>query len=302
MQKHSTIAITLGLFLSPAAIAQTPKTDADQQIPVAELVPLRPANEAQFAFLCLENNQLASEETIKEELTRWFKLNTDQQIHEFSIDAVAKVVQWRIGRSRFVAVLEDAPIPSGDTHYAAENSLHWPDAKTEVDKHKANITITCTSIRRPAWHAAADLTHALAAFTDAHPTIAVYWGDASILHEPSSFLKQAEWRIGSPAPAPSNLWVGLLFEAHAKGGWNIFTDGMHPLGLRDIEIENSQLDRPRLFDMLTMLRKQAIAGTLKIEDGTEVQDSHGATWQFQSAKSLIEKAEPVWRLSLIEKK
>ena len=298
MKTSISLAITLGLFFSPAAIAQEPSKDA--QIPVAELVPLRPINEAQFAFLCLENRTLASAEDIQAALVQWFQLESADEIHEFGLDRKSEIIKWRIGRSRFVAVLEAAPIPNGDTHYAARNSLHWPDAKTEVDKHQANFTVTCTSIHRSPWHAAVDLTHALAALTDTHSTIAIYWGDASILHEPVSFLEQAKWQLGSAEPAPSNLWVGLLFEAHPKGGWNIYTDGLQPLGHRDIEIHNSDFDRPRLFDFLTSIRKQVIAGTLKIKEGMSHKDAEGTTWQFESAKSLIEKSQPIWKLSPVD--
>lgn len=285
--------ILLFLFL-PFLQAQESKL---QEIPLSELKPLRPAPEAQFAFLCLNDGKVATADALKASLVKWFKLKSADEIRKFTYKPATHSFSWGIGRSRFVATLELAPIPKGDISYASNNSLHWPNALKEMLEHKAHYTITCTSIHREAWHAALDLTHALAALTETHNTTGIYWGDAAIVHSPESFLHQSKFHVGSDAKIPSSLWVGLLFESTKAGEWNIFTDGFGPLGYQDIEIHKSNLSRAKLFSFLDQVKQDVLTKKVLLKDDLILDDADGNRWKVSTGKSIIGKDQPIWLLT-----
>jgi|GEM_PF-2437645 hypothetical protein len=267
------------------------------EIPTTGLVPLRPATEAQFAFLCLDNAKVAKVDTLKASLVKWFKLNSPNEILEFAYKPKTQSFSWRIGRSRFVATLEALPVPNNDIRYASNNSLHWPDAEKQMLTHQANYTVTCVSIHRTPWHAALDLSHALAAFAETHDTTGIYWGDAAIVHSPGSFLKQADYQLGTAKKIPSVLWVGILFESDTKGGWNIFTDGMRTLGHKDIEIHSSQLARSKLFATLNTLKHDILTKKLALKNDLVIDGDDASKWKVSTGASVIGKTQPVWILT-----
>lgn len=286
----------LCLFFLPLLHAE-PAADNSAEIPTSGLVPLRPATEAQFAFLCLDNAKVAEVDALKASLVKWFRLNSADEIRKFSYKPESQSFSWGIGRSRFVATLEALPIPNNDIRYAANNSLHWPDAEKQMLTHKANYTITCVSIHRTPWHAALDLSHAIAAFSETHDTTGIYWGDAAIVHSPVSFLKQAEYQLGETKKIPSTLWVGMLFESDTKGGWNIFTDGMRTLGHKDIEIHSSQLVRTALFSTLNKIKHDVLTKQLTLKNDLVIDGDDASKWKVSTGASVIGKAKPVWILT-----
>ena len=288
----------LGLFLFLCIpFLQAAETPAEQEIPLSELVPLRQGPEAQFAFLCLDNGKIAHPDALKASLVKWFKLKSADEIRKFKYKPATRGFSWGIGRSRFVATLELLPIPKGDILYAANNSLHWPGADEKILKHQAHYTITCTSIHRTPWHAALDLTHALAALTETHDTTGIYWGDAAIVHSPESFLHQAKYYVGSEQKIPGSLWIGILFEADKSGSWNIFTDGFSPLGHKDIEIHGSQLKRTELFALIDQVKQDVFSKKITLTADLIISDKNGGNWKVSEAKSIIGKSQPIWLLT-----
>ena len=97
-------------------------------------------------------------DTFRAALVKWFKLKSPDEIKRLAHNEVTNSLTWSIGRSRFVATLENAPIPKADLQYASNNSLHWPDAEKVMLTHKAHFTVSCISIHRQPWRAALDLT------------------------------------------------------------------------------------------------------------------------------------------------
>lgn len=283
-----------GLILLLSLGSLFAETADTQKIPTAGLVPLRPAIEVQFAFLCLDEAKMTSADEIQTALVKWFDLKSKDEIRKFKFNEVTKSFSWGIGRSRFVATYEGLPIPKDDIRYAANNSLHWPDAEKQMLTHKAHYTVTCTSIHREPWHAALDLTYALAALADAHKTTGIYWGDASIVHSPEGFQRLASYKLDSAAKIPSSLWIGLLFESDTKGGWNIFTDGFSPLGRQDIEIHSSQLARTKLFTFLNDLQQDVFSNKVDLKDDLILTDADSNKWKVSTGKSAIGKQKPVW--------
>lgn len=289
--------LSLLLLLPLTVLPLTAEPNKAQQIPTTGLQPLLPATEAQFAFLCLDEAKVAKVEDIKKALLKWFKLASQEEIHEWKYNEETMSFSWRIGRSRFVASYEAQPIPKDDIRYASNNSLHWPDAEQEMLKHTAHYTITCTSIHREPWHAALDLSHTIAALAETHNPSGIYWGDASIVHSPESFLKQASFQHGEVGNIPGSLWVSILFESNTKGGWNIFTDGFSPLGHKDIEIHNSQLKRVELFDFLNTLKQDVLARKLTLTNNLVLDGPEDTKWTLSTGESIIGKPKPVWILT-----
>lgn len=281
------------LCILPLLHAQT-----TQEIPTEGLVPLRPAPEAQFAFLCVNDTAATTPEAFKASLVKWFKLKDSKEIKHFSHDAKNRTFSWMIGRSKFVATQEMLPMPKDDIRYSSNNSLHWPDAEATMLKHQTHYTVNCVSIHRTPWHATLDLTKAIAALAEMHDTTGIYWGDASIVHPPEMFMRLAKFEKGSEDKIPSSLWVGLLFESNTKGGWNIFTKGMEPLGFREMEIHSSQLQRSELFSFLNALKRDIISGEVQLSENMVIEDLDGNEWKATTGKSIIGREAPVWILNL----
>lgn len=285
------------LLLLSAPFLNAVESTLEQQIPVAELVPLSKAPEAQFAFLCLDNGKITQPDALKKSLIKWFKLKSETGVKNLQYKPVTRTFSWTIGRSRFVATQELLPIPKNDILYAANNSLHWPGADEKILKHQAHFTITCTSIHRTPWHAALDLTHALAALAETHDTTGIYWGDASIVHPPETFLHQANYYVGADKKIPASLWVGILFESTKEGHWNIFTSGLGPLGHKDIEIHHSALKRTELFALINQVKQDALAKKITLRNDLIYTATNGARWQVSTAKSILGNEKPIWLLT-----
>ena len=97
-------------------------------------------------------------------------------------------------------------------------------------------------------------------------------------------------------PAPTSLWVGILFEKNKDGSWNAFTDGLNPLGSPDIEIHHSKLNRLTLYKLLQSTTEKIISTDSKLQAGDIIEDAEGKEWKVTTGKSAIAKANPIWVL------
>lgn len=289
----------LGFFLLLCvSLLQATPVGEQQQIPLNELVPLSNPPEAQFAFLCLNNGHIAPPDALKKSLIKWFRLKSANEVKNLQYRPSTRSFAWTIGRSRFVATQELLPIPKDDILYAANNSLHWPGADAQIILHKAHFTVTCTSIHRTPWHAALDLTHALAALAETHDTTGVYWGDASIIHSPESFLHQANYYVGAAdTKIPGALWIGILFESDKAGHWNIFTNGFEPLDYKDIEIHGSGLKRSELLAFVDQVKQHVLSQKITLIEGLKLKAPDGNEWQVSQAKSILGNEKLIWLLT-----
>lgn len=293
------LVILFSIICTTLPILAEPANQAPAEIPT-DLVPLQPEIEAQFAFLCLNDTKQATDEAIKAALVRWFKLKSTHEIIAFNHKVETDTISWAIGKSRFVAALSSYPIPASDIQYAANNSrLHWPDAEKIMLTHKAHYTINCTSRHAKPWQAALDLTHAIAAFAEIHNSTGIYWGDASILHQPKTFLNDARYEPGSALPAA--LWVGILIEPHAKNQTvSIYTDGMPALGQQEIEIHHAKVNQQDLYALMLSLTQDVLDGKVTLEPGKTITAPNKQIFSIGKAESAIKEKSSVWLLSPIK--
>lgn len=293
MNVPSLLISFIGLLCFSSALVADP---AVEKIP-ADLVPLQPTLETQFAFLCLDDATPASDDAIRQSLIRWFSLDSPDSIRAFKRNPDTDTISWSIGKSRFVAVLANSAIPKSDIQYASRNSLlHWPDAEKSMLKHKAHYTINCTSQHPKPWMAALDLTHAIAAFTEVHKATGIYWGDASIVHAPQTFLVDAKHKPGSPLPAA--LWVGMLIESHdTPKSTSIYTDGMNTLGQLEIEVHKTEESLQDVYAFMLYLSQEVLDGNISLETEKSLTAPNGTVFSISKAKSAIKEKETIWLLT-----
>lgn len=288
------------LFLSAPLLHADEKAEAPAEkkdIPEG-LVPITPQQSTQFAFLCLKDKTMGSEADIKKALAKWFQLKDESEIVRFTQDKEKGTMSWTIGRARFVATLAEYSIPKPDIQYAAANSLHWPDAEKILLEQQAHYTVSCTSIYPEPWMTAMALSKAIGALAETHVALGIYWGDASIVHNPASFLKLAQHPLSQDdKDIPSSLWVGILLEKHKDGTMSGYTDGLRVLGHMELEIQNSKESPQQVYSILSTLSSQIINGRKTIEDNSEISSDEGRGYKAKYGASAIDRPQKVVLIS-----
>ncbi|GAA5494665.1 hypothetical protein Rhal01_00828 [Rubritalea halochordaticola] len=287
----ATLLLSSVAFLSAEEKTAAPPTKSD--IPEG-LVPLAPKQTTHFAFLCLKDKEMAKDADIKAALMRWFQLKDESEIVRYKQDPQKGTLSFTIGKARFVAALAEYSIPAPDLQYASNNSLHWPDAEKELLQQQAHYTVTCTSIYPKKWMTSLALSKAISALAETHHPLGIYWGDASIVHSPETFIKLSKQELRADNKnIPADLWVGILLEKHKDGTVSAYTDGLRVLGFREMEIQNSQLDRTKAYSILSALSLQVVRNNQTIQENEEVATPEDGSYPTKLGDSNIGRKQKV---------
>lgn len=297
--KFTRLTASLLLLSSPGMLAEEQAEAPVQKQAIPEnLTPLTPQQNSQFAFLCLKDKTMAEEAEIKKALVKWFQLKDESEIIRYAQNKEKGTITWTIGRARFVATLADYSLPKQDIQYASANSLHWPDAEKTLLEQQAHYTISCTSIYPQQWMTAMALSKTVAALTETHTALGIYWGDASIVHNTVSFVKLAKRPLAPDSKEiPSSLWVGILLEKHKDGTMSGYTDGMRVLGYKEMEVQHSKESAAKVYSILSSLSDQVINGRTVIEDNTPVSSDEGRDYKAKFGASAIDRPEQIILIS-----
>jgi hypothetical protein len=125
---------------------------------------------------------------------------------------------------------------------------------------------------------------AVLADTDA---LGVYWGEGTLVHEPSEFRKRAA--TASANDIPGSLWIDVRVEKNGDGTFRCFTTGMAPLGFLEIEVEKSTLPPDELLGFIGDTTCHIVNNRLQIPDGDTMGRTATEKYKVQHGRSMFDR-------------
>ena len=125
---------------------------------------------------------------------------------------------------------------------------------------------------------------AVVANTDA---VGVYWGEGTLVHEPSEFLKRA--RTVSADDVPGTLWLDVRVEENPDGTLRCFTTGLAPLGFLEIEVQESGLAPEELMTFIGDTACYIVDKRLHIADGDTMGRTATEMYKVRHGPSMFDR-------------
>jgi hypothetical protein len=141
----------------------------------------------------------------------------------------------------------DVPFPERDRRSACAVSWMWPEAEERTRGHGSHI-VCFGNAAGGALEQRLMFTRILAAICAAGGVVAVYWGDANLMHEPTRFVAIAE--EGDLHMMAAMLWVSARVSKNWFGRFTATTHGLHKLGHKDFEILKARRTPGELLELL----------------------------------------------------
>jgi hypothetical protein len=188
------------------------------------------------------------------------------------------------------------PIPWSDLHGPAACAWHWPEAEEALKSHTAHLVIAVLDAE-PDVDTAKRLTRLTAATLATTPyATGVYWAAGAAVSPAPRFVNMA--RGMDQGELPILTWLELRVFQDTAGAWCVFTTGLGPLGLMEIEVSGSSTDPRELLDrVLGFSNYQAENGPVLL-DGHTIGASAEERITVRHGPSAWDRPGPVLHLDL----
>lgn len=203
-----------------------------------------------------------------------------------------KVILLRVAGGTVMVGLIGAPLPAGQIDDLCAAAWYWRQACEATSAHRAHIAVSVLDTTLDPLDANLLLTDVVAALMDGN-AIASYWGAS--LQSREAFLKQSA-QISRESP-PVWLWVNFRLSKDAQKGFSLSSQGMEPLGLREIEAKD--VNRPGLdvFTLLVGMAQYLVAKGPVIQDGETIGDSPSLNIRVRQGPSYWREGATVYRVT-----
>ncbi len=191
-------------------------------------------------------------------LSKFGKRKTEEQWDE-------KVLMLECEDAQVVIMLMPGPIPWSELEGPCATAWWWPEATEAMQKHKYHFI---AMVRGGEWNEVeqrvllAKVVQGVLASTDA---IGVYWGDATLVMQPSIFIpaaKQAQFD-----DVPMMVFADVRVEEISDGVYRCFTTGMDSLGFHEIEVDETTMEPDVLLEFVLDSAKYIVDNYLEIPEG-----------------------------------
>ncbi|MCA8959445.1 MAG: DUF4261 domain-containing protein [Planctomycetes bacterium] len=147
------------------------------------------------------------------------------------------VIELTAGGESVVLTSAATPIAPEVYESPCRTAWYWPRASEVFAAHPAHVAIVVRSERNSAKVRSLWLTRITAELSEEFGGSGIYWEPAGMVHSPEAFRESAEQM--SEAQIPLRLWVRFQLVENDDGTHSLFTQGLKPLGLMEIEIRQS---------------------------------------------------------------
>jgi len=130
------------------------------------------------------------------------------------------------------------PIPWSQLEGPCTTAWWWPEATKRMKPHKHHFLVALIGGSIEPVERRVILTKVISSVVRDTDAVGIYWGEGTLVHEPSQFVQQAESVSAENIPGP--LWIDVRVENTPEGSL-CFTTGMASLGFLEIEVEKSDL-------------------------------------------------------------
>ncbi len=213
------------------------------------------------------------------------------RFEELKVDG--EVISFEIGPAVGGIGLIRAPIPEGDLQAACEVSLEWPEAAERLKEHRAHLICTVSGpVEKKT--AAYFLTKLVAALCVEVPAVGVYWGAATLVHDPVVFASQASEM--SLEILPLYLWIRFAVAAQGDTA-TLRTVGMRSLGFMELEIVGSSRSAEEIVGFAFNVCHYLLDNGPVLGDGQTIGMSAEEKVPVRHTASFLDPDEKVYRLA-----
>jgi hypothetical protein len=193
--------------------------------------------------------------------------------------------------------LMPGPIPWSDLEGPCATAWWWPDATKRMQAHQYHFIVTVMGGAMSPVARRVMLTNLVSAVVRHTDAVGVYWGEGTVVHEPTSFLEQAEGISETNIPGP--LWIDVRVEKNDDDDTlRCFTTGLSPLGHLEIEVARSQLKPQELLEFVGDTACYMINQNMPIKDGETLGRTATEKFKVRHAKSMFDRGT-VMQISML---
>lgn len=160
-----------------------------------------------------------------------------------------------------------APVPSGELEGPTALAWHWPSASSVVAQHVAHEICFAGSSELDL--IALRLLHSrvIAGIAAVGSATAIYIGSSLLVREAEAYIADIEQASSENLPLLSWLGFNPVQEESVRSA---YSSGLREFGLLELEVRNSALEWPELFEFLANVAHYEIANGVQIGDGETV--------------------------------
>jgi hypothetical protein len=162
------------------------------------------------------------------------------------------------------------PLPWSDLEGPARCAWHWPEAVDILEQHAGHVIVSVRTTDESSIRCAIRLTLLTAAICVAmKKASAVYWPSGTCVSSAATFVELA--RAMSPESFPLLAWVEFrVFSNNDGSRWSVFTTGLQPLGLMEIEVRDAAGNPAELVEKVMDIAGYLTQAGLVLGDGDTV--------------------------------
>ncbi len=242
-----------------------------------------------LAFLALKKADVAKAEDFKASLAKVYGKEPD--IKNLSVSDTTITFNHK-GNFCMLGLI-DKPIPWGDLEGPCATAWWWKEAEKEMKAHRAHFIATVIGEKGNALEQTVDLTKYIAAAADCHEASGIYWGNGTLVHEPSKFIDSAK-KI-TPKDFSTNLWVDIRFWKTDDGKATFVTTGLEAFDKMEVEVVGSAKDFDDIYNLVSGAAYLQIAGST-FKDGDTIGADEKTKIKTSHEKSIWDRPEKVLRL------
>ncbi len=208
-----------------------------------------------------------------------------EPIHAEPLPDDGSIIAWK-GRA-FIATLEKQPLPRHAYHSIAVSTVFWPEAMTELARHKAILHLSSRVPRAELLQGLVDQTLLVRCCMAHLPVRGVLWGAALTKPEWFEFLFA---RLQHTGRLPIPAWIQIQM-SWGDGKTIVSTIGMRELGLMEVECNPSPLAPDPTLDVVQYFISYLLAEGPVVDDGgsfslSEDLDAYGEPIRVHHAPSF----------------
>ena len=200
-----------------------------------------------MTMLALERSEFADGREVVAALKSFAPNVTAEALGQQQKEASIPTHLVKIGQTVLAIMYIDKPLPPDAVERPLAYDRSWPEAKTELQKHKAHIIAAVFQSADgfgPARQSAVDLTLLTAALIRSHPVLGVIWATGNTIAPPQNVFNAL--RQISEQKFPLDLWLQIypyrppsIPETEQVIGF--ITDGLQPFVGREIQFDPAPL-------------------------------------------------------------
>ncbi len=156
-------------------------------------------------------------------------------------------------------------LPWAELEGPATCAWHWPEAEAVLSRHAAHLVVV---LRAPADVSSARLlTQLTAAVVAATPSATgVLWSASTAVAPAGRFVDAARRMVAGALPVLEWIELRVFPDPDAPGRWCLFTTGLKPLGLMEVEVRGSSTaPRELIQQVFDIAHYQLVEGAVLAE-------------------------------------